>query len=322
VQRRKGRRGLSTIGSKIGKPRRVPYIKKVSKRGRMLYITAMAKQIITRRNLPHWYVPGAEHFVTFRLAGTIPRHILDELKQRGAQWLKQRPPAGITGLEWRHRVHKRLFAAYDDYLDLNRDIAWLADARLAALVRSSLWHLHGKMYDLHAYCIMPNHVHVLFRPYDADVGQASPLARSDRSTIGLTPGTSGDVERRTSGDVERRTSEDVERRTSEDACATEWQVGERADRGSPLSSIMHSLKGFTAHRANKILRRKGQFWQHESYNHWVRDGDELERIVAYINGNPVKAKLAKCIQDWFWGSAHDRYLTDGDTSGWLPAADA
>ena len=38
------------------------------------------------------------------------------------------------------------------------------------------------------------------------------------------------------------------------------------------SKVLQSLKGFTARAANKILDRTGQpFWQHESYDHWIRD---------------------------------------------------
>jgi putative transposase len=61
--------------------------------------------------------------------------------------------------------------------------------------------------------------------------------------------------------------------------------GEREDSKSVLGVIMHSLKSYTAHEANKILRREGQFWQHESYDHWIRDDDELERVVNYIMAN-------------------------------------
>ena len=61
----------------------------------------------------------------------------------------------------------------------------------------------------------------------------------------------------------------------------------------------------------------GPFWQPESYDHWVRDADELERIVTYIAANPVKAGLVKQAQDWFFCSAHDRYLADGELCGWL-----
>jgi len=101
----------------------------------------------------------------------------------------------------------------------------------------------------------------------------------------------------------------------------EMVIGESEDARSPLSSIMHSLKSYTAHEANKLLHRKGQFWQHESYDHWVRDAAELERIVHYINANPVRALLVDDPVNWFWGSAHERYLLDGERSGWLRLRD-
>jgi putative DNA methylase len=80
---------------------------------------------------------------------------------------------------------------------------------------------------------------------------------------------------------------------------------------------MHSLKSYTANKANAILGRTGRFWQKESYDHWVRDDDELERIVNCIRANPVKAGLCVRHEDWLWCSCQDRYLYDGDTSGWL-----
>ena len=80
---------------------------------------------------------------------------------------------------------------------------------------------------------------------------------------------------------------------------------------------MHSLKSYTAHEANKVLRRTRAFWQSESYDHWVRDEEELERIVDYICANPVQAGLVQRPQDWRCCSCHDRFQFDGDTSGWL-----
>jgi REP element-mobilizing transposase RayT len=65
-----------------------------------------------------------------------------------------------------------------------------------------------------------------------------------------------------------------------------------------LAKIMHSLKGYTARRANAILGRQGQFWQHESYDHIVRDPAELLRIRHYILQNPVKASLVERWADW------------------------
>ncbi|MGH2543445.1 MAG: REP-associated tyrosine transposase [Ardenticatenaceae bacterium] len=67
-----------------------------------------------------------------------------------------------------------------------------------------------------------------------------------------------------------------------------------------LTAIMHSLKSYTANQANRLLSRKGAFWQHESYDHFVRDSKEQERILAYILNNPVKAGLVEAWQEWEW----------------------
>lgn len=72
-----------------------------------------------------------------------------------------------------------------------------------------------------------------------------------------------------------------------------------------LSRIMHSLKGYTAVEGNKVLGREGQFWQHESYDHIVRDEEELRRIVRYVVNNPVKAGLVESWEQWPW--TYSRY---------------
>jgi putative transposase len=70
------------------------------------------------------------------------------------------------------------------------------------------------------------------------------------------------------------------------------------------SRIMKSLKGYTAHQSNRLLGRTGTpFWQRESYDHWVRDQQEWEKIVADIENNPVKAGLVSHPEDYRWSSA-------------------
>ncbi len=57
----------------------------------------------------------------------------------------------------------------------------------------------------------------------------------------------------------------------------------------PPPKLLRSLKSYTGREANKLLGRTGEpFWQKESYDHWVRDDDELRRIRVYIEQNPVK----------------------------------
>jgi DNA polymerase-3 subunit alpha len=60
-----------------------------------------------------------------------------------------------------------------------------------------------------------------------------------------------------------------------------------------LSDILHTWKSFTAHEANKVLGRAGEFWQDESFDHIVRNEHQLDRVTRYIHENPIKAKLTE-----------------------------
>ena len=70
----------------------------------------------------------------------------------------------------------------------------------------------------------------------------------------------------------------------------------------PLRIITQKLKGATARYANLALQRSGAFWEHESYDHWIRNPQEFERAAAYIVNNPVKAGLVEDWRDcpWTW----------------------
>lgn len=70
-----------------------------------------------------------------------------------------------------------------------------------------------------------------------------------------------------------------------------------------LEKIMHSWKSFTSKEANKILNRKGHFWFREYFDRYIRDTVHYERVVAYIENNPVKAHLCEKTTDWKFSSA-------------------
>ena len=58
------------------------------------------------------------------------------------------------------------------------------------------------------------------------------------------------------------------------------------------TNIMSSMKRFTSRKANILLNRTGiPFWQEESHDRFVRDDEELFRIINYILQNPVKANI-------------------------------
>jgi REP element-mobilizing transposase RayT len=68
--------------------------------------------------------------------------------------------------------------------------------------------------------------------------------------------------------------------------------------------LLKSLKGASARFANRLLGRTGEpFWQKESYDHWVRNQSEFEKIRAYIENNPVRAGLVRSPQDFPRSSA-------------------
>jgi REP element-mobilizing transposase RayT len=103
-----------------------------------------------RRCLPHWQPDNADIFLTFRLYGTLPRCRLSA----------GHGPAPQTPVQQ--------FVAMDRELDQARPgPTWLANPAVADAVAKTLllghaaWHL----YELHAWVIMPNHVHMLCLPH-------------------------------------------------------------------------------------------------------------------------------------------------------------
>ncbi|MFY9618464.1 MAG: transposase [Pyrinomonadaceae bacterium] len=70
-----------------------------------------------------------------------------------------------------------------------------------------------------------------------------------------------------------------------------------------LSQIAHSIKSFTAHEANKLLKRTGQFWQHEPFDRYIRNRKHFVSVVRYIENNPVKSGLCSLPEDWRFSSA-------------------
>lgn len=71
-----------------------------------------------------------------------------------------------------------------------------------------------------------------------------------------------------------------------------------------LTSIMHSFKSFTSQKANKLLNRKGKFWQEDYFDRFIRNYEHFEKTYNYIENNPVKARLCEKPSDWKYSSAN------------------
>jgi len=173
----------------------------------------------TQRHLPHWSPPGQDIFFTWRLHDSLPA---------GFRPLTDAESSG------------KAFVSYDRILDqAQTGPIWLKDPRIAQCILMALNAAeHQKMFVLHAYVLMANHVHVLLAPQ------------------------------------------------------------------APIAQITRQIKGATAREANLILGRTGlRFWQAESFDHWIRDSGEWQRVRTYIERNPVAAGLVHKPEEWPWSSA-------------------
>ncbi len=76
--------------------------------------------------------------------------------------------------------------------------------------------------------------------------------------------------------------------------------------GFPLAEVLHSWKSYTGSKANQWLRRRGEFWQREYLDRFIRHAGHHQAVIAYIEENPVKAGLVRVKTDWPWSSARFR----------------
>lgn len=75
-----------------------------------------------------------------------------------------------------------------------------------------------------------------------------------------------------------------------------------------LSKIMQSVKGVSSRKSNQMLKRKGRFWQSESFDRLIRNNRELKWIIKYVLNNPVYAGFVNYWQDWKYTYCNPKYL--------------
>lgn len=222
-----------------------------------------------KRKLPHITPLDGLFFITFRLAGTLPKEVIvkwqtektEAIKAVRKQFLAKPNYTGHHNYELAKQrqqlitnIQKRYFKQIDDYLDqATQGPTWLKLPSIAQIVANKIREYDGIYYRLFTYCIMSNHIHLLF---DTSIQLTTEIITPD--------------------------------------C-------------KPLSKIMQYIKGASAYQANQILQRQGRFWQPESYDHLVRDEREFCNIVRYIANNPIKAGLKTHWYDWDFTYVHPDY---------------
>ena len=122
------------------------------------------------RNLPHIQPRGAAFLVNFRLAGSLPTDVIERLRMEALEL--EEKLATIQDLQekflLRNKEQRKLFGKWDDALHKSKTGPfWLKDERIAQIVVNSIMYRNGKWFDILAYCIMPNHVHLVLIPYES-----------------------------------------------------------------------------------------------------------------------------------------------------------
>jgi REP element-mobilizing transposase RayT len=123
----------------------------------------------THHNLPHWQQGEVPVFVTFRLADSLPREVLEAWQRERESFHDAHPPPWdeITEACYHGLFSERL----DEHLDSGSGCCALRDRQIAQVVVDRLHHFDGQRYRLWSYVLMPNHAHVLFT-----LGEAEALA--------------------------------------------------------------------------------------------------------------------------------------------------
>lgn len=99
----------------------------------------------------------------------MPRSKVDAIKALRKRLMYSVNPDGRDlSLADKYQIHEKIFSKYESVLDNPKSgPTWLKDQRLAKIVMESIHHRDGHLYDLFAYCIMSNHVHLIFEHFIA-----------------------------------------------------------------------------------------------------------------------------------------------------------
>ena len=116
--------------------------------------------------LPHWQQGRVPIFVTFRLADSLPQSVLAPLIAARDYFLAAHPRPWDETTE--DEFHRHFSVKLDSLLDSGHGSCALRHREVAHIVAERLHHFDARRYDLHSYVIMPNHVHVLFSPNEAN----------------------------------------------------------------------------------------------------------------------------------------------------------
>ncbi len=212
----------------------------------------------SRGYLPHLDETGLLQSITFRLADSLPQEKLRQIEE-----LSRSEPEEKRDTQRRTEIER--------WLDRGIGCCVLRHPELAQVVEDALLHGDGSKYRLLAWCIMPNHVHVLIEPI-------IPLAEIVKGWKSFTSRWAKKHWNELEAFLDASASSPTHMIADED-------IG--VPRGAPKAS------------ADKFWR----LWQRDYWDRYIRDDAHLQSVIDYIHANPVKAGLCSSTSEWRWSSA-------------------
>jgi putative transposase len=226
----------------------------------------------SRGYLPHFDGPELTQHVTFHLADSLPRKVVDRLENEILSM-----PVEKRDVERRIRVEAWMDSGYGSCI--------LREPPVASLVQAALQFFDGQRYRLLAWVVMPNHVHVLFQPMTGWT-VAKIVASWKKFTA------RGIRDYLKTSRVYREIVDPGEEANQEIGGPRERASREPLWPGTANPLIGHDLK---------------PVWHREYWDRFIRNDRHFRQAVEYIHQNPVKAGLAANVEDWPWSSASAMY---------------
>ena len=114
--------------------------------------------------LPHWEKEGGIYFVTFRLSDSLPQNVLDQYREERKQLISKLELQNnkLTNDE-KKQLHRLFSDRIDKYLANGYGNCYLKDQRVSSIVIKALEHFDNQRYINIAWCVMPNHVHIILK---------------------------------------------------------------------------------------------------------------------------------------------------------------
>jgi REP element-mobilizing transposase RayT len=121
-------------------------------------------RIRDRGRLPHWEKDGATYFITFRLADSLPKSVLEHIEsERQAIVKTANQLRRDLSSDERRKMMRLSTPVIEQFLDNGAGACHLQKPAVAEDLATTLMHFDEQRYRLFAWCVMPHHVHVVVR---------------------------------------------------------------------------------------------------------------------------------------------------------------